>query len=188
MYFIAPSVCTFLVGLGILASCAGTGGPVGAGAGGAGAADAGANASGGGTGPQDLVASSGRELYRSLQAGASDSHKKSFSSYNVTTSHSRASLVSAYTDSPVTVSSELFDIASNASRSEAIPKYLSIAFECVGFTHLREELSLRILCSAVAVIDTAELDLRGLDRLKASSTPAMPNKPKPSRACLVRPG
>ncbi|SCZ96339.1 BZ3500_MvSof-1268-A1-R1_Chr8-2g10128 [Microbotryum saponariae] len=72
-------------------------------------------------GPQDLVASFGRELYRSLMTGASDSHKKSFSSYNVTTSHSRASLVSAHSDSPVTVSSKLFDIASNASTSEAIP-------------------------------------------------------------------
>ncbi|SGY29167.1 BQ5605_C002g01022 [Microbotryum silenes-dioicae] len=51
-----------------------------------------------------------------------DSHKKSFSSYNVTTSHSRASLASAYADSPVSgVSSELFDIASNAARPEAIP-------------------------------------------------------------------
>ncbi|SGZ29219.1 BQ5605_C055g12650 [Microbotryum silenes-dioicae] len=45
---------------------------------------------------------------------------KSFSSYNVTTSHSRASLVLAYTDSPITVSSELFDIASSAARPEAI--------------------------------------------------------------------
>ncbi|SCZ93918.1 BZ3500_MvSof-1268-A1-R1_Chr6-3g08985 [Microbotryum saponariae] len=47
--------------------------------------------------------------------------RKSFSSYNVTTSHSRASSVSAHSDSPVTVSSKLFDIASNASTSEAIP-------------------------------------------------------------------
>ncbi|SGY48027.1 BQ5605_C001g00604 [Microbotryum silenes-dioicae] len=59
-----------------------------------------------------------------LVAGASDSHKRSFSSYNVTTSHSRASLVSAYTDSPITVSSELFDIAFNATRPEAIPMSL----------------------------------------------------------------
>ncbi|KDE02205.1 hypothetical protein MVLG_07224 [Microbotryum lychnidis-dioicae p1A1 Lamole] len=56
--------------------------------------------------------------------GASDSHKKSFSSYNVTTSHSRASLVSAYTDSPITVPLELFDIASKAARPEAIPMSL----------------------------------------------------------------
>ncbi|KDE07258.1 hypothetical protein MVLG_02478 [Microbotryum lychnidis-dioicae p1A1 Lamole] len=33
-------------------------------------------------------------------------------------------LVSAYTDSPITVSSELFDIASNATRPEAIPMSL----------------------------------------------------------------
>ncbi|SCZ94972.1 BZ3500_MvSof-1268-A1-R1_Chr11-3g03514 [Microbotryum saponariae] len=108
---------------------AGTGGPVSAGTGGPGAgssclgaADAGANASGGGANPQDLVlASFGRELYRGFQAGASDSQKKSFSSYKVTTSHSRPSLVAAYADSPVTVSSELFDIASNAAtRSDTI--------------------------------------------------------------------
>ncbi|SCZ88079.1 BZ3501_MvSof-1269-A2-R1_Chr10-2g02421 [Microbotryum saponariae] len=56
-----------------------------------------------------------------FQAGASDSQKKSFSSYKVTTSHSRPSLVAAYADSPVTVSSELFDIASNAAtRSDTI--------------------------------------------------------------------
>ncbi|KDE06047.1 hypothetical protein MVLG_03601 [Microbotryum lychnidis-dioicae p1A1 Lamole] len=33
-------------------------------------------------------------------------------------------LVSTYTDSPITVSSELFDIASNATRPEAIPMSL----------------------------------------------------------------
>ncbi|SCZ88152.1 BZ3501_MvSof-1269-A2-R1_Chr10-2g02444 [Microbotryum saponariae] len=75
-----------------------------------------------GGGETDLVlASFGRELYRSFQAGASDSQNKSFSSYKVTTSHSRSSLVAAYADSPVTVSSELFDIASNAARPEAVP-------------------------------------------------------------------
>ncbi|SCZ92559.1 BZ3500_MvSof-1268-A1-R1_Chr5-2g07977 [Microbotryum saponariae] len=116
-------------GVGGAGGAVGAGGPVSAGTGGAGAgssclgaADAGANASGGGANPQDLVlASFGRELYRSFQAGASDSQKKSFSSYKVTTSHSRPSLVAAYADSPVTVSSELFDIASNAAtRSDTI--------------------------------------------------------------------
>ncbi|SCZ89859.1 BZ3500_MvSof-1268-A1-R1_Chr9g10622 [Microbotryum saponariae] len=116
-------------GAGGAGGAVGAGGPVSAGTGGAGAgssclgaADAGANASGGGANPQDLVlASFGRELYRSFQAGVSDSQKKSFSSYKVTTSHSRPSLVAAYADSPVTVSSELFDIASNAAtRSDTI--------------------------------------------------------------------
>ncbi|SDA01600.1 BZ3500_MvSof-1268-A1-R1_Chr10-2g02830 [Microbotryum saponariae] len=114
-------------GAGGAGGAVGAGGPVSAGTGGAGAgssclgvADAGANASGGGANPQDLVlASFGR--YRGFQAGASDSQKKSFSSYKVTTSHSRPSLVAAYADSPVTVSSELFDIASNAAtRSDTI--------------------------------------------------------------------
>ncbi|SGY55427.1 BQ5605_C006g04022 [Microbotryum silenes-dioicae] len=90
------------------------------GAGGASGAG-GAGGVGGADGLSSLIRS---RTLQEFQAGASDSHKKSFSSYNVTTSHSRASLVSAYTDSPITVLLELFDIASKAARPEAIPMSL----------------------------------------------------------------
>ncbi|SGZ14993.1 BQ5605_C029g10634 [Microbotryum silenes-dioicae] len=81
---------------------AGTGGP-GAGSSGLGAADAGANTFGG-------VSRRGlwtpQEVFQFLQR-----HYVPL----------LCQLVSAYTDSPITVSSELFDIASNATRPEAIP-------------------------------------------------------------------